>query len=86
MSQLYCNILQQQKKALNISAAMVPMVVRDPARGGGGTSRLFGSAGPSQRPDQILYLAETKGIVRILSGFKRQSEGGNGGAYLTLKT
>lgn len=49
-------------------------------RGRKKTSRLFGSAGPSQRPDQILYLAETKGIVRIRSGFKKQSEWGNGGA------
>lgn len=49
------------------------------------TSKLFGSAGPSQRPNHILYLAETKSIVRILSGFKRQSEWGNGGAHLTLK-
>lgn len=46
-------------------------------------SRLFGSAGPSQRPNQILYLAETKGIVRILSGFKKQSEWENDGGALT---
>lgn len=62
----------------------------------GKTSRLFGSARPSQEPDQefslILYLTETKSIVSIFSGFmcvyhkSRQSEGMVAlYAHLTLK-